>query len=65
MPKSQKPQNSKSTCYTQASLLGALSSLNLKVWKDVYLNPLQKSDLLEGDANNIIIIFGDYDDNAI
>ena len=27
--------------------------------------PPKKLDLLEGDANNIIIIFGDYDDDII
>ena len=28
-----------------------------------FVNPFKKSDLLEGDANDIIIFLGDYDDD--
>ena len=39
--------------------------MSRKVSKALSFDPFKKSDLLEGDAKNIIIIFGNYDDDII
>ena len=39
--------------------------MSRKILKALSFDPFKKSDLLEGDVNVIIIIFGDYDDDII
>ena len=72
-----KPKNSKSTCSSCAPPRGTYSRgapvpkavlCSVELPPRVYLvsmslDPFKKSDLLEGDANDIIIIFWDYDDD--